>query len=458
MNISVSDVLIEKIRDLTGLRVGELDHEKLIRWIEDRSSHLGLVGSQAYLDYLGQAEDLSSDRQMLSHLLTTGETFFMRDPGQMELIRREILPEIIAKRAQEKRFRIWAPACATGEEVYSLIILLDAMLPQYESWQIDVIGSDIDAGFIHQAKVAIYREWAFRGCDEHFKENYFQKVAGGWSLSDRIRSRARFLEFDLVAGQLPDDANRLFEVDFILCRNLFIYMNKEAITAITNKLAACLAPGGVLMTGHGELHAYKQGGLQVKIYPESLVYQKIAPMEFAAPVNAITPIVNKVAPFHLVHNPRPGLEPTPIAPSQSLDELLAAAWYFADRSKFDEALKLSEQIYAQDPMQADLHYLHAVISMESGALEQAKIDLRKALYLDINFLPAYLDLIAIQIQEGKGALAAKTCEQAIHSLDAFGPTATLPHLKNSSLTDIRAYLSNLQNSLTLTNGSSKLKT
>ena len=212
------------------------------------------------------------------------------------------------------------------------------------------------------------------------------------------------------------------------------------------------------MTGHGELHAYKQGGLQVKIYPESLVYEKVAQIELATPVSVIKPIVEKFPPFDLVYEPKQSLKQVSVAPSQSLDELFTAAWDFADRSEFGEALKLYEQIYAQNPMQADLHYLHAVISMESGSLEQAKIDLRKALYLDVNFIPAYLDLIAIQIQEGKRALAAKTCEQAIHSLNAFDPEAMLSHLKNSSIADIRAYLSHLQNSLTLTNGSSTLKT
>lgn len=454
---SVSNILIKKIRDLTGLRVSDLDHEKLAQWVVGRSSNLGLLDSQAYIDYLDRADDLSVDRQMLSHLLTTGETFFMRDPGQMELIRRVILPQIIAKRAQDKRFRIWAPACSTGEEVYSLIILLEAVLPQHEGWKIDVIGSDIDPGFIHQARAAVYREWAFRGCDEHFKNSYFQKVAGGWKLNDQIRSRARFLDFDLVSGNLPDYANALFDVDFILCRNLFIYMNKEAITAITNKLAACLTPGGVLMTGHGELHAYKQGGLQVKIYPESVVYEKTVATEFAAPVSTTRLNIEKIAPFDITYSLKQDFDLSPTVPGQSLDNLFTAAWHFADHSEFGKALKLYEQIYSQDPMQADLHYLHAVISMESGNLEQAKIDLRKALYLDDNFLPAYLDLIAMQLQEGKNALAAKTCEQAIHSLNTFSAQAALPHLKNSSVTDIRAYLLHLQNSLTLVNESSTLK-
>lgn len=461
MGISLPEVLVQKIRDLTGLRVNEFDREGLAEWVKDRSNHLGLKDAQAYLAYLERADSLSDDRYMLSHLLTTGETFFMRDPGQMELIRSVIFPDIIAKRAQDKHFRIWAPACATGEEVYSLIILLDELLPQYEGWTIDVIGSDIDPGFISQAKAAVYKEWAFRGCDDAFRNAYFQRVADGWKLKDHIRSRARFLTLDLMVAKLPDFVNKLFDVDFILCRNLFIYMNQDAITTISDELAQCLAFNGVLMTGHGELHAYSKGGLQAKIYPQSLVYQKIHSME-----SSPSPVAVKLDSDRIDHvkvssgfntRPTPTLEPASPKPLESIDQLFSAAWYFADRSEFAEALKMYGLIRSKDPMLADLHYLHAVISMESGDVEQAKIDLRKALYLDAHFIPAYLDLIAIQIQEDKNALALKTCEQALEAVDHCDSEISIPHLKNTGLADLRAYLMHLKNGLTLNNEGSTLR-
>lgn len=448
MKILLTTELIQKIQELSGLRVTEFDYEKLSSWVRRRIDGLGLKGLNDYLDYLMRSGDLSEDRQMLSDLLTTGETFFMRDPGQMELIRRVILPEIISKKQQQKQIRLWAPACATGEEIYSLIILLEKVLPKSDEWDIDIVGSDINPGFIEQARHAIYKEWAFRGCDQNFKDTYFQKIDEGWRLIDRIRSRARFLVFDLVNGKLPDISNNLVDIDFILCRNLFIYMNLDSINLITDKLSNCLRPGGVLMTAHGELHAYRQSGLRVKIYPESLAYEM--PEEFSV-VNLIEPIkiqaIETVAvdkkPFHAAKKVLVATtSPLPIA------ELLRSAWDFADRARFNEALEIYKQILARDSMRAELHYLHAVISMEMGDIDRAKEDLRKTLYLDPNFIPAYLELITIQIQDNKKGMAAKSCGQALRSLEVTPVDIYMPGLRNTTASDIKQYLSNLQKSLT----------
>ncbi|MBU3613235.1 CheR family methyltransferase [Polynucleobacter sp. MG-27-Goln-C1] len=448
MKISQSTELIRRIRDLSGMRVTELDFERLDSWVQRRMNVLGLKDQDGYLHYLNGPNDLAEDRRMLSELLTTGETFFMRDPGQMELIRRAILPEIISRKSSNKQIRIWAPACATGEEIYSLIILLEKVLPNTAGWEIDVVGSDINPEFIEQAKHAVYREWAFRGCDQDFKNAYFQKTEAGWKLIDRIRSRARFLVFNLVNERLPDISNHLVDIDFILCRNLFIYMNLDSISLITDKLSSCLLSGGVLMTAHGELHAYRQSGLNVKIYPESLVYEK---PEVLIALNVVESTMSQAiktsevdaAAFRTINK-----EVAVTSPPKSIPELLGSAWAYADRGGFNEALEIYKEIIARDSMQAEPYYLHAVISLEKGDVDRAKEDLRKTLYLDENFIPAYLDLITIQIQEGKEDLAAKTCEQALRSIQAGPENLYLPGLRNAASSDVREYLINLQKSLT----------
>jgi chemotaxis protein methyltransferase CheR len=367
----------------------------------------------------------------------------------MELIKRVILPQIIASKNVSKKIRLWAPACSTGEEIYSLIILLEKVLPNMDGWEIDIVGSDINPNFIKQAKLAQYREWAFRGCSSEFKNTYFEKVGDSWRLIDRIRSRARFLIFDLASGTLPDFADCLFDFDFILCRNLFIYMNMDAISFITDKLSICLLPGGVLMTAHGELHAYRQSGLRIKIYPESLVYEKsdelapLDPIRFPKPsISEAVGLSGEIVPLTQDHV-------AAVVSPKSTPELLELAWHLADRARFNEALDIYREIWSRDSMLPELYYLHAVISMEMGNIDRAKEDLRKTLYLDPHFISAYLELITIQIQEGKNSLAAKSCEQALKSLDLSLVDAALPGLRNSSVADIKQYLSNLQKSLTL---------
>ncbi|CAM3728853.1 CheR family methyltransferase [Polynucleobacter arcticus] len=448
MTNPLSPELIQQIRLISGMRIPELDHERLSAWVEKRIQSLCLKTQIDYLHYLIRSDDLSEDRQMLCDLLTTGETFFMRDPGQMELIRRVILPAIISKENTLKLIRIWAPACATGEEIYSLLILLEQVLPQIDNWEIDIVGSDINPIFIEQAKKAIYGDWSFRGCNADFKNAYFHKVDGGWKLIDRIRSRARFLVFDLVKGVLPNPSHHLADINFILCRNLFIYMNTEAINLIAEKLSACLKSGGVLMTAHGELHAYRQSGLQVKIYPESLVYekpQKGFESELVEIDKLPSPLLGEL---NLSQLEKTTLLDLPKIQAKPIPQLLSLAWYFADQGKFTEGLKIYQEIISRDSMIAELHYLHSVISLEMGDFERAKEDLRKTLYLDPQFLPAYLEMITIHIQEGKGHLVSKYCDQALHIIELMGADVVLPILKNNTASDLREYLKNLQNSLT----------
>ncbi|MBU3538682.1 CheR family methyltransferase [Polynucleobacter sp. UK-Gri1-W3] len=454
MNTPLSTELIQAVRELSGLRITEFDYEKLSVWVQKRSESLGLGGAGDYLQYLARSNDLAEDRRLLSDLLTTGETFFMRDPGQMELIKRVMLPEIILKKEASKKIRIWAPACATGEEIYSLIILLEQVLPNANGWDIDIVGSDINPSFIEQAKRATYKEWAFRGCNQRFKDAYFQKVDDGWRLIDRIRTRARFLVFDLVDGHLPDVKNFLMDVDFILCRNLFIYMNLTSISAITDKLSACLLEGGVLLTAHGELHAYRQSGLRVKIYPESLVYEKRndlkADLEVTSPMIPVmeAQALNRVLPE--AAKATKAIQATQVtkAALPSIEDLLSSAWKLADQGRIAEALAIYQQILTRDSMRAELHYLHAVISVERDDVLRAKEDLRKTLYLDPDFIPAYLGLITIQVQEGKNSMAAKSCQQALKSLDQKPEDLQMPGFGSITKSDLKQYLTNLQNSLT----------
>lgn len=452
----LTDELIHKIREVSGLRITEFDHAKLETWLASHVSEIGLKSPMDYLRYLNSNIDLSEDRKKLSDLLTTGETFFMRDPEQMALIKRVIIPELLVKNQQKKHIRLWSPACSTGEEVYSIIILLEQMISNFNDWTVDVIGSDINSNYIAQAKKAVYRDWSFRGCNQEFKDTYFKETADGWKLIDRIRDRARFLELDLVGTTLPDVTNNLYDVDFILCRNLFIYMNFESISVITDKLSACLVPNGILMTAHGELHAYRKSGLRIKIYPESLVYEKHLEIDEKQSINqlAFTSQPNKLEDKVLALKKK--TPKAPICAEETFDSLMESAWLLADKGSFDQALKIYTALIHDSPMQAELHFLHAIISIEMGNLIEAKDDLRKTLYLDASFIPAYLELITLNIRAGNIKMAIKHCDQVLKSIET-APLQTLKHvLYSSTKADIKVYLKNLQNSLTSQLDSSKL--
>lgn len=424
MKIALSKEENQLIRHFSGCRIEENDVEKLNAWVGQRLEKLHVKDVKEYLGYLNKKDACHDERSLLSQLLTTGETFFMRDKAQMELIKRVLIPKILEENKLKKTITMWAPACSTGEEVYSLIIILNQCLENNKNWKIEVVGSDINDNFLSQAKAGIYKQWSFRECTRDFREKYFTPFLDGWKINSDIQSSARFIKIDLVEASLPDQKHSISDFDLILCRNLFIYMNADAISLITNKLSSCLKTGGVLMTGHGEIHAYPHRYLNVLIYPESLVYIKQS-------------IVNDV-------------KNETIHPPITEEEYIYSVWHLANVGRYSDALKLCKEIYKLNSMRPDLHYLHALILIEFKEFEEAKNELRKALYLDNNFIPAYLELITMKIQEGKKSKAIKICDQAISVMEISSNYAFIPMFKNFHQDDIKKYLLNLRESLTVT--------
>ena len=125
----------------------------------------------AHLSHADSAVDLEA----FIAELTIGETYFFRHRAQFDALERTILPDLIARRSQERRLRIWSAGCATGEEPYSLAILLDRMLPDREAWSVMILGTDINRASLEQAQRGTYRSWSFRGVDQATQRRYFTR-------------------------------------------------------------------------------------------------------------------------------------------------------------------------------------------------------------------------------------------------------------------------------------------
>lgn len=172
--------------------------------------------------------------------------------------------------------RIWCAACSSGEEAYSLVILLNELMPDQSQWNVFILGTDINHSAIEKACQGIYTEWSFRNMSNELRQRYFQQRKNTWVLDDAIRNRVTFRHGDLVADEFPDYASELHDMDLILCRNTFIYMAPPVVSRIADKFAETLAEGGILITGHGELYAHHLGKLRARVFPESIVYQKLS--------------------------------------------------------------------------------------------------------------------------------------------------------------------------------------
>jgi chemotaxis protein methyltransferase CheR len=317
---------------------------------------------------------------------TNGETYFFRDHGQFDLLRLRLLPELIARRRGAKSLRLWSAGCASGEEAYSLAMLVDMLLPERDGWNIFILGSDINQTALVNARRGHYGQWSFRMMPPALQQHYFKHKNDEWALDERIRRMVTFHADDLTSGPSPGGEWR--DMDLILCRNVFIYFAVNTVTAVADKLAAALNEGGYLLTGHTELIGHRMQNLRSRLFAEGVVYQRIVPMPPKTPPPArITPpqppVIIQKAPYVA----------QPAAPSEK--DLLATAREFADRGEYERAEQTCLQAMALTPLAARPYFLLAQLTQLRGDFERAGELLDKTIYLDPYYVAAYLEQAAL---------------------------------------------------------------
>ena len=307
MNHILIDRFVQLISRYIGLSFREQDRSGLSKKLSDRINILKLSSPEEYYQLLakgvtqryswleerksdsagffhqGKPRELSGAREWkeLLVLLTTGESYFFRDRGQFWLLKNFILPQIINQqrlmwydgRIERPGLRLWSAGCSTGEEAYSLAILLRELIPDWEDWQIFILGTDINREAIAKAKLGNYSDWSFRTISAKQKNTYFTLKKGKWKIEDDIRRLVTFRYGNLVEEGFFKASDGIEQFDLILCRNVFVYFTAEAIALVLQKFDKALRAGGYLMTAHAELHGQKLDNFETLILPQSVIYQ-----------------------------------------------------------------------------------------------------------------------------------------------------------------------------------------
>jgi chemotaxis protein methyltransferase CheR len=186
--------------------------------------------------------------QAVIDAMTTNETFFFRDRVPFEKFRSVLLPQLLATRASERRLRIWCAACSTGQEPYSLAMLLDEEARRLAGWRIDIVATDLSRRAIESARQGLYSQFEVqRGLPITMLLRYFQRIGERWQISEFLRSRVQFSEFNLLS-----DYHALGRFDAIFCRNVLLYFDVPTKRDILNRLSQTLAPHGFMLMGSAE--------------------------------------------------------------------------------------------------------------------------------------------------------------------------------------------------------------
>ncbi len=432
---------IKLIEQKTGIQVRPRDYNWLLGLLKDHAKAVQLSLPAYYNLLTGNSWQSRQAWKRLIPDITTGESFFFRDQGQFRLLEQKILPEIIADKQKERTLRIWSAGCSTGEEPYSLAILLDMLVKDLHKWNLVIIGTDLNEEAISRAKQGLYRNWSFRATPVPIREKYFRQLDNRWLLDERIRSMVQFQTSNLVEDGLPDFARNLYDMDLILCRNVFIYFDKPTVAHVAQKLTQTLRPGGYLLTGHGELFGLALNGLDYKVYDESVVYRRtqilpsakwlkgISDSKFNSSISSSSPEVSlrsskrplrsqSSKPSSSDRQPfrhkRADWQATPVraesagvggsqklTETESVVELLKQAEMLANQARYDEAMRLCWQALAVEPLATLPYYLLASIAEEQGDRVGAKDFLNKVIYLaPETAVSAYLNLASLVEIEG----------------------------------------------------------
>jgi chemotaxis protein methyltransferase CheR len=263
------------IRDLIsqrlGLWFGPEARVSLERRLRERLTVRGLVSYGDYYQLLKYSPLANEEWDEAAELLTTHETYFYREDYQLRAFKNELLPLLAERCKQRRRLQVWSAGCSTGEEVYTIaMLLLESGL--FEGWEVRVYGSDLSRKCIKAARRGIYGGSSFRTTSEAWQRSWFVPQEGGaLGVVPEVRSLCHFTQMNLLDEERTHLVGRC---DVIFCRNVLIYFDGPSRKRVIEMFHERLVAGGVLLLGHAESLLNVSTAFELLHLNEDLVYRK----------------------------------------------------------------------------------------------------------------------------------------------------------------------------------------
>jgi chemotaxis protein methyltransferase CheR len=417
--------------------------------------------------------------EILASHLTVGETYFFREGKIFQALEERIFPELIRYRLENgRRLRIWSAGCASGEEPYSIAIVLSKMISDLKDWNITILATDINPRFLKKAAQGLYTEWSFRDTPKWVKEKYFKRRKDAHlEILPHIKKMTTFSYLNLVEDTYPSLLSNTNAMDIIFCRNVLMYFAPELAKKVVQNLYHSLLDGGWLIVGSSELSQvlfpqfgtvnfadfilYKKQGTRVKSQrPEIKAYEKEMKHDWLEIRNQDSGVRDQFEPICNIQTLEPVIsEPTQdrclgtrdvYAEASALYEqgsyeeaanrlleqfpehqdnskvIFLLARSLANLGRLAEALDWCEKAIAADTLNPALHYLHGTILQEQGILDRAMMSMRRVLYINQNFVLAHFALGNLNLRQGKVIESKKHFENALSLLNAHSQEDVLP--------------------------------
>lgn len=248
-----TDANFERIRqfvtDNTGIVLTEKKKDMVYGRLSKRIRKGGFGGFDGFIAALDDGNE--DEQDFMINAITTNLTAFFRENHHFDYLANTLIPELVEKKSHSKKIRIWSAGCSTGEEPYSIAITLKEFLPDFDSWDIKILATDLDANVVAHGKAGIYREDRITGLPEDRIDRWFKKGSGDNSemvkVHPALQKMITFKRLNLL-HEWPMKGS----FDLMFCRNVVIYFDKDTQRVLFDRYADLLAAQGHLFIGHSE--------------------------------------------------------------------------------------------------------------------------------------------------------------------------------------------------------------
>ncbi|MBP2228536.1 chemotaxis protein methyltransferase CheR [Azospirillum agricola] len=267
------EMLCDFLRERTGLSFTEAKRYFVDRRVAARMAAVGAATVREYMRLL-RFQASGEELQLLVNLMTVNETYFFREKYQFDCLVNSALDEVVRGRPPGARVRIWSAGCSTGEEPYSIAIMLLEHWRRVDEFEIELYASDIDSSVLARAQEGIYEERSLQGLPAHLRAKYFRRVGSDpdrWRIIEELRESIDFSHVNIVD---PEQLRAFRGIDVIFCRNLLIYFDDLGRREAASMFYDALAPNGFVCLGHSESMSRISSLFVPRRFPDAILYQK----------------------------------------------------------------------------------------------------------------------------------------------------------------------------------------
>lgn len=441
MSDNISDELLLQLNGFItssiGLHFPESRLTDLKRGIVSAAEEFGYKDIETFIIWLMSSRLAKKDIEILSSHLTVGETYFFRDKKSFKALEENILPELISSRQDgERHLRIWSAGCSTGEEPYSIAILLKKLIMDIKDWNITILGTDINPNFIRRASEGVYTEWSFRNAPSWVKEGYFKKTKdGNYRIIPPVKKMVVFEYLNLAEDVYPSLVNNTNGIDIIFCHNVLMYFSHELSKRVVHGFYNSLVDKGWLSVGPTDFVKPLSTQFTTVNFNSATVYRKDIKKTHVIKEFQPKKITSFAMPPHDAGEPIKLIERVEIEKVEEQkrekqkadlkrDAMLIRD--YANQGRLSDAVKWCESAISSDKLNPHYHYLLATIFIEQGRVEDAVKSLKRTIYLDNNYILAYFILGNLMFRSGELKTSRKYFSNVIELLSNYKDEDVIP--------------------------------